>query len=177
MISKLYKKETNFKVGNIFDNKEALELAIRLNALDEGYQLLSERSAPKRCCTLKGSIQGNKFGSCGHGWKQPDYANFFWYKQRGTRHADITWQIYTKEFSIKKCGNLQDGQPDVVHKLLVKLGPERWSRAHCPLVRYNYMTSNSVESVNACTVLYRKLPVLKLANMYRAMVQECKYDE
>ncbi|GJW59908.1 putative ribonuclease H-like domain-containing protein [Tanacetum coccineum] len=57
------------------------------------------------------------------------------------------------------------------HKLC-EAGPERWSRAHCPLVCYNYVTSNSVESVNACTVLYRKLPVLKLAEMYRAMVQE-----
>ncbi|GJY76040.1 transposase, MuDR, MULE transposase domain protein [Tanacetum coccineum] len=56
------------------------------------------------------------------------------------------------------------------------VGPQRWSRAHCPLVRYNYMTSNSVESVNACSVIYRKEPVLKLAETYRAMVQECKYD-
>nr|GEV73926.1 transposase, MuDR, MULE transposase domain protein [Tanacetum cinerariifolium] len=48
----------------------------------------------------------------------------------------------------------------------------RWSRAHCPLVRYNYLTSNSVESVNACTVVYRKLSVLKLADTYRAMVQD-----
>ncbi|GKF02831.1 transposase, MuDR, MULE transposase domain protein [Tanacetum coccineum] len=62
-------------------------------------------------------------------------------------------------------------QPDAYYKL-IQVGPQRWSRAHCPLVHYNYMTSNSVESVNACTVLYRKLPVLKLAETYRAMVQE-----
>ncbi|GJX14742.1 transposase, MuDR, MULE transposase domain protein [Tanacetum coccineum] len=62
-------------------------------------------------------------------------------------------------------------QPDAYHKLC-EAGPQRWSRAHCPLVRYNYLTSNSVESVNACTVLYRKLPVLKLAETYRAMVQD-----
>ncbi|GJZ12963.1 hypothetical protein Tco_0548193 [Tanacetum coccineum] len=40
---------------------------------------------------------------------------------------------------------------------------------------YNYLTTNSVESVNACTVVYRKLPVLKLAETYRAMVQEWYY--
>ncbi|GKA72859.1 transposase, MuDR, MULE transposase domain protein [Tanacetum coccineum] len=45
-----------------------------------------------------------------------------------------------------------------------------------PQSAYNYMTSNSVESVNACSVIYRKEPVLKLAETYRAMVQECKYD-
>ncbi|GJZ14250.1 hypothetical protein Tco_0549480, partial [Tanacetum coccineum] len=69
--------------------------------------------------------------------------------------------------------DLQD-RPDAYDKLC-QLGPQRWSRAHCPLVRYNYLTSNSVESVNACTVVYRKLPVLKLAETYRAMVQEWYY--
>nr|GEW38077.1 transposase, MuDR, MULE transposase domain protein [Tanacetum cinerariifolium] len=48
MISKHYKKETNVKVGQNFDNKEALDLAIRLKALDEGYQFLNERPAPER---------------------------------------------------------------------------------------------------------------------------------
>nr|GEU95496.1 transposase, MuDR, MULE transposase domain protein [Tanacetum cinerariifolium] len=48
MISKYYKKETNVKVGKIFVNKEALDLAIRLKALDEGYQFLNDRSAPER---------------------------------------------------------------------------------------------------------------------------------
>nr|GEU82183.1 transposase, MuDR, MULE transposase domain protein [Tanacetum cinerariifolium] len=52
---------------------------------------------------------------------------------------------------------------------------ERRSRAHYPLVRYNYLTSNSVESVNACTVVYRKLPVIKLAETYRAMMQDWYY--
>ncbi|GJY46873.1 transposase, MuDR, MULE transposase domain protein [Tanacetum coccineum] len=70
--------------------------------------------------------------------------------------------------------HLQDIQPDAYDKLC-QLGPQRWSRAHCPLVRYNYLTSNSVESVNACTVVYRKLPVLKLAETYRAMVQDWYY--
>ncbi|GKA20469.1 hypothetical protein Tco_0700458 [Tanacetum coccineum] len=86
----------------------------------------------------------------------------------------LFWKIckaYTpEEFSIET-PNLQNVQPDAYHKIC-EAGPERWSRAHCPLVRYNYMTSNSVESINACTVLYRKLPVLKLAETYHAMVQE-----
>nr|GFC17115.1 transposase, MuDR, MULE transposase domain protein [Tanacetum cinerariifolium] len=64
--------------------------------------------------------------------------------------------------------------PDA-HEKLCRAGPQRWSRAHCPLVRYNYMTSNSVESVNACSVIYKKEPVLKLAEMYCAMVQEWYY--
>nr|GEV16230.1 hypothetical protein [Tanacetum cinerariifolium] len=48
MLSKHYKKETDVKVGQIFDNKDALDLAIRLKALDEGCQFLNERSTPER---------------------------------------------------------------------------------------------------------------------------------
>ncbi|GJT46049.1 transposase, MuDR, MULE transposase domain protein [Tanacetum coccineum] len=48
MISKHYNKETEVEVGNIFDNKKALDLAIRLKALDDGYQFLSDRSALER---------------------------------------------------------------------------------------------------------------------------------
>ncbi|GJU28997.1 transposase, MuDR, MULE transposase domain protein [Tanacetum coccineum] len=87
----------------------------------------------------------------------------------------LFWKIckaYTPEEFSAKMRNLQDLQPDAYNKLY-EAGPERWSRAHCPLVHYNYMTLNIIESVNACTVLYRKLPVLKLAETYRAMVQEC----
>nr|GEY11064.1 hypothetical protein [Tanacetum cinerariifolium] len=64
--------------------------------------------------------------------------------------------------------------PDA-HEKHCRAGPQRWIRAYCPLVRYNYMTSNSVESVTACGVIYRKEPVLKLAETYRAMVQEWYY--
>ncbi|GJW29125.1 transposase, MuDR, MULE transposase domain protein [Tanacetum coccineum] len=48
MISKHYKKETDVKVGQISENKEALDLAIKLKALDEGYQFLNDTSAPER---------------------------------------------------------------------------------------------------------------------------------
>ncbi|GJV98783.1 transposase, MuDR, MULE transposase domain protein [Tanacetum coccineum] len=233
---------------------QALDLAIRLKALDEGYQFLNDRSAPERtkkrrdgstyknrrkrsfrdvihcpwcvdsyvrelsmtitynrCGTLKGLIQGNKSDSCRHGWKQPNCANCFWYMQRGNRHAAIAlvvqnefplayhavccrhlmmnlslkrdktkalfWKIckaYTTEDFSSSMSHLHDIQPDAYDKLC-QVGPQRWSRAHCPLVRYNYLTSNSVESVNACTVLYRKLLVLKLAETYRAMVQDWYY--
>ncbi|GKC90603.1 transposase, MuDR, MULE transposase domain protein, partial [Tanacetum coccineum] len=93
---------------------------------------------------------------------------------KNNKTKGLCWKIceaYTpKEFS-SSMNNLQAIQPDAYHKLC-EAGPERWSRSHCLLVRYNYLTLNSVESINACTVLYRKLPVLKLAEMYRAMVQD-----
>ncbi|GJT34590.1 putative ribonuclease H-like domain-containing protein, partial [Tanacetum coccineum] len=81
-------------------------------------------------------------------------------------HAAYTPEEFSTEMS-----KLQAIQPDAYHKL-IEVDPQRWSKEQCPLVCYNYMTSNSVESVNACTVLYRKVLVLKLAETYRAMVQE-----
>nr|GFA92013.1 hypothetical protein [Tanacetum cinerariifolium] len=57
MISKDFKKETDVKVDKIFDNKEALDLAIRLKALDEGYQFLNDRSAPERHAAIALALQ------------------------------------------------------------------------------------------------------------------------
>nr|GEX66853.1 transposase, MuDR, MULE transposase domain protein [Tanacetum cinerariifolium] len=90
----------------------------------------------------------------------------------------LFWRIckaYTTEEFLRSMSHLQDIQTNAYDKLC-QVGPQRWSRTHCPLVHYNYLTSNSVESVNACTVVYRKLPVLKLAETYRAMVQEWYYQ-
>nr|GFA61017.1 transposase, MuDR, MULE transposase domain protein [Tanacetum cinerariifolium] len=90
----------------------------------------------------------------------------------------LFWRIckaYTTEEFATSMSHLQDIQTDAYDKLC-QVGPQRWLRAHCPLVRYNYLISNSVESVNACIVVYRKLPVLKLAVTYRAMVQEWYYQ-
>ncbi|GKD44768.1 transposase, MuDR, MULE transposase domain protein, partial [Tanacetum coccineum] len=66
-------------------------------------------------------------------------------------------------------------QPDAYHKL-IEAGPQRWSRAHCLLIRYNYMTSNSVESVNACSILNRKLPITMLTETYREMLQKWYFE-
>ncbi|GJZ06965.1 transposase, MuDR, MULE transposase domain protein [Tanacetum coccineum] len=90
----------------------------------------------------------------------------------------LYWKIckaYTTEEFRSNMDILQTVQPDAYHKL-IEAGPQRWSRAHCPLIRYNYMTSNSVESVNACSVLNRKLPIIMLTETYREMLQKCEYE-
>ncbi|GJV93169.1 hypothetical protein Tco_1540982, partial [Tanacetum coccineum] len=89
----------------------------------------------------------------------------------------LFWKIckaYTREDYATNMNILQTVQPDAYEKLC-QAGPQRWSRAHCLLVRYNYMISNSVESVNACSVIYRKEPVLKLAETYPNMTYEITY--
>ncbi|GJX37553.1 transposase, MuDR, MULE transposase domain protein [Tanacetum coccineum] len=58
---------------------------------------LSTPHAYDRCCAFKGSIQGNKSGSYGHGWKQSDCADCFWYMQRGTCPFWSWWMSVLKE--------------------------------------------------------------------------------
>ncbi|GJS76428.1 transposase, MuDR, MULE transposase domain protein [Tanacetum coccineum] len=94
---------------------------------------------------------------------------------KNKKRKDLYWKIckaYTREDFAISMTTLQNVQHDAYQKLC-EAGVERWSRAHCPLVRYNYMTSNSVESINAKSVIHRKDLVLKLAETYRVMVQEC----
>ncbi|GJQ89889.1 transposase, MuDR, MULE transposase domain protein [Tanacetum coccineum] len=60
----------------------------------------------------------------------------------------LFWKIcktYTPDEFTANMNIMQVVQPDAYSKLC-QAGTQRWSRAHCPLVRYNYMTSNSVES-------------------------------
>nr|GEY02950.1 hypothetical protein [Tanacetum cinerariifolium] len=61
-------------------------------------------------------------------------------------------------------------QPNVYEKL-IEAGVERWSRAYCPRDRYNYMTSNSAESVNSLTRDVRKVLITNLMEWYRKLVQ------
>ncbi|GJW46719.1 ribonuclease H-like domain-containing protein [Tanacetum coccineum] len=49
IISKQYSQQSEVKKGNIFDNKEALVLAVRLKALNDRFQFLVDRSGPGRC--------------------------------------------------------------------------------------------------------------------------------
>ncbi|GJW10131.1 transposase, MuDR, MULE transposase domain protein [Tanacetum coccineum] len=292
IISKQYSQQSEVKKGNIFDNKEALVLAVRLKALNDRFQFLVDRSGPGRCelkcyqfnqcdwklrarlwnntdekgvfemlfiaigasiCTflnylrpvlmidvmhLKGLYKGTNLvavamdgnnqivpiafgickgetGPCWSWWMSVlrecigDNPNLLIISDRhaaialavqnefplafhaiccrhlmmnlslkNKKRKDLFWKIckaYTREDFAASMNLLQIVQPDA-YKKLCDARPERWSRAHCPLVRYNYMTSNSVESVNACSVIYRKEPVLKLAETYRAMVQQWYYE-
>ncbi|GKF16364.1 hypothetical protein Tco_0061282 [Tanacetum coccineum] len=48
-ISNQYSQQSEVEKGKIFDNKESLILAVRLKSLGEGFQFLTDRSAPERC--------------------------------------------------------------------------------------------------------------------------------
>ncbi|KAJ0691487.1 putative MULE transposase domain-containing protein [Helianthus annuus] len=60
--------------------------------------------------------------------------------------------------------------------ILIEIGFEKWSRAHCPARRYHYMTSNSAESMNALSNHARKIPITQLIEFFVQSVQKWFYD-
>ena len=52
----------------------------------------------------------------------------------------------------------------------------KWSRAHCVDDRYNYLTSNSAESVNSLSRKARKLPVTMFMDFYRDLLQRWYFE-
>ena len=53
---------------------------------------------------------------------------------------------------------------------------EQWTRAYCPTIRYDYLTSNSAESMNAVSKHARKMPILPLLEFFRALMQKWFYN-
>ncbi|GJZ24592.1 transposase, MuDR, MULE transposase domain protein [Tanacetum coccineum] len=95
------------------------------------------------------------------------------------RHAAI---IQACEDFDKAISELRGHRPEAVRKLK-EAGFEKWSRAYCPRSRYNYMTSNSVESINSLTRIVRRVPITMLVEYCRDLLQRwyCerrhKYEE
>ncbi|KAL5544128.1 hypothetical protein UlMin_007912 [Ulmus minor] len=59
---------------------------------------------------------------------------------------------------------------------LQEVGYERWSRAYSEGHRYNIMTTNISECINAILVKERELPVTALAEEMRSLVQRWHYE-
>ncbi|GJS44540.1 transposase, MuDR, MULE transposase domain protein [Tanacetum coccineum] len=86
-----------------------------------------------------------------------------------------TCKAYTEQEFDRLMSDIQAVRPDAHHKL-VEAGIEKWSRAKCPANRYNYMTSNSAESVNALTKEVRKIPITALMDWYRDRLRKWYYE-
>lgn len=57
-------------------------------------------------------------------------------------------------------------------KFLKDKGPKRWARSYCPVRRYEFMTSNTAESINSRLVWARGLPICSLLDNIRYMFQK-----
>ncbi|XP_022154803.1 uncharacterized protein LOC111021969 [Momordica charantia] len=63
-----------------------------------------------------------------------------------------------------------------VHKYLEDIGLDKWARTYQPGMRYNQMTSNLAESMNAVLVHARDLPITALFENCRSLLQQWFYD-
>nr|GEW47419.1 transposase, MuDR, MULE transposase domain protein [Tanacetum cinerariifolium] len=128
MISKDYKKETDVKVGKIFDNKEALDLAIRFKALDKGYQFLNDRSAPERHAAIALPVQ-DEFLLSYHAVCCRHLMTNLSLKRDKTKA--LFWRIckaYTTEELSRSMSHLQDIQTDAYEKLCENAASVKVSR-------------------------------------------------
>ena len=66
-------------------------------------------------------------------------------------------------------GRLRNIRDDVA-TYLSQIPREKWTRAYCPTTRYDYMTSNSAESMNVVSNKARKLPILPLLEFFCALM-------
>ena len=64
----------------------------------------------------------------------------------------------------------------LVADYLEELPRGSWTRAYSPTSRYDYMTSNSAESLNALSKDARKMPVLPLLEFFRRLMQGWFYN-
>ncbi|GJZ27002.1 transposase, MuDR, MULE transposase domain protein [Tanacetum coccineum] len=100
------------------------------------------------------------------------------YDMKSDKFKELYWKTckaYTLEDFEKLMSDIQGVRPNA-HQKLVDAGVEKWSRAKCPANRYNYMTTNSVESVNALTKDVRKIPITSLMEWFRELLQNWYYE-
>nr|GEX62520.1 transposase, MuDR, MULE transposase domain protein [Tanacetum cinerariifolium] len=96
------------------------------------------------------------------------------YGMQSDNFKELYWKTckaYTLEDFEKLMFDIHALRPDA-HQKLVDAGIEKWSRAKFPVNRYNYMTSNSVESINALTKDVRKIPTTSLMDWFRDLLQK-----
>ncbi|KAJ9555951.1 hypothetical protein OSB04_010565 [Centaurea solstitialis] len=78
---------------------------------------------------------------------------------------------YTAETFERRMLCLRAAIPDGA-SVLDELGPDKWSNTYFPGKRYNILTSNHAESVNAMSRFARKLPIVGLFDYFRESQQE-----
>lgn len=81
-----------------------------------------------------------------------------------------TCKCYTTDEFAEAFSQIERKNKEAYNKL-VDAGITNWSRAHCTGHRYNYMTSNSAESVNSLTKDVRRVPISMLMEYYRGLLQ------
>ncbi|PWA66272.1 transposase, MuDR, MULE transposase domain protein [Artemisia annua] len=82
-----------------------------------------------------------------------------------------TCKAYTPDTLETSIAQIRAIKPDAYQKL-EEAGFDKWSRVYCPANRYNYLTSNSAESINNLTRHVRRVPITMLIESYRELLQK-----
>nr|GEV65241.1 hypothetical protein [Tanacetum cinerariifolium] len=100
------------------------------------------------------------------------------------RHYSITRNSkhgFRRHAKLTPCQKFERSIPGIkalrpeAYKKIKYAGFERWSTAYCPANKYNYLTSNCTESINALTKIVQKVPITNLMDYYRDLIQRA-YD-
>nr|GEZ53432.1 hypothetical protein [Tanacetum cinerariifolium] len=90
----------------------------------------------------------------------------------------IYWKMY-KAYTIHEFDRylamIQGARPNAYDKLKAN-GYSKWSRSYCVADHYNYLTSNSAESVNSLTQKARKLSVTMLMEFFRDLLHRWYFE-
>lgn len=79
-------------------------------------------------------------------------------------------KAHKEEDFLDHMNNIKKSAPGTYAKLM-DIGPMRWASCKCPVKRYNFGTSNAVESLNGRLKWARKLPIVSLLEYTRNMIQ------
>nr|GEV62133.1 transposase, MuDR, MULE transposase domain protein [Tanacetum cinerariifolium] len=105
-------------------------------------------------------IQGDAYGDCGV-WMCIFLYRLIHKMAVSAKDPQIASKAYTMEGFDKAISKLRGHRPEVVRKLKESCF-EKCSRVYFPRSHYNYMTSNSVESINSLTRIVRSVPITML---------------
>nr|GEW72137.1 hypothetical protein [Tanacetum cinerariifolium] len=98
---------------------------------------------------------------------------------QGKKHHGIFWKAckaYTMQDFDKTISKLCAYRPEAINKL-EQASIKKWSRAYCPSIHYNYMTSKSVEPINSLTRVVRRVPITVLVEYCRDLLQRWLDEE
>nr|KAJ0196537.1 hypothetical protein LSAT_V11C700360500 [Lactuca sativa] len=138
----------------------------------EGLTMVTDR-APAIVVSIQNVFPNAHHGLCGFHLIGNIVHTFGKNKKTTILFRKLVRAYKTTEFEFY-WGRLRNIRDDVA-TYLSQIPREKWTIAYCPTTRYDYMTSNSVKSMNAVSNKARKLPILPLLEFFHALMQKWFY--
>ena len=138
----------------------------------EGLTMVTDR-APAIVVSIQNVFPNAHHGLCGFHLIGNIVHTFGKNKKTTILFRKLVRAYKTTEFEFY-WGRLRNIRDDVA-TYLSQIPREKWTKAYCPTMRYDYMTSNNAESMNVVSNKAWKMPILPLLEFFRALMQKCFY--